>query len=284
MKWTFPVLCMLLWTITSCVSQSQHDKLKSEKEAITEERDRLKSELDEIKFGASNLLAEGKKFFDAKEFDQAREKLQSLVDKHPDRPESIEAKHMLSIVDEEQAWNKALVSDDISYVKIYREKYPKGKYATVAASRERDLKMLNMQKAYENAKSMNTSGAWESFLNEYPDHAEKSAIEKLIIRLKVQEIAGDSKTGKMPQFDQIGYEYSENSSVSIKNDTGCDLTVYYSGPDARIITIPIGSTRSLYLPSGNYSVAASACGENYAGTENLHGNYSSTFYISTYRY
>jgi hypothetical protein len=51
-----------------------------------------------------------------------------------------------------------------------------------------------------------------------------------------------------------------------------------------MITIPEGSTRSVSLSSGNYRVAATACGHNYAGSENLTGDYTSTFYISTTRY
>jgi len=78
--------------------------------------------------------------------------------------------------------------------------------------------------------------------------------------LEVEEIMGSSETGQMPSFDSYGSVYSSNSSVRITNNTGCDLTVRYSGVQAKIIEIPSGGTRTDYLASGSYKLAASACG------------------------
>jgi hypothetical protein len=141
-----------------------------------------------------------------------------------------------------------------------------------------------MQKAYDAASNQNTSYSWKKFLEDYPNHDEASVIRKRIIRLEVDEISGDRETGQMPTFNQYGSSYSSNSSVQITNNTGCELTVRYSGPDVEMIIIPEGGTRSVYLSSGNYKIAASACGANYAGTDSLHGEYGSTFYIRTTRY
>lgn len=268
----------------SCVSQSEHDKIVSEKDVIAQERDKLKQELEDIKFGAPNLLADGKKFYDAKDFTQSRQKFQKLLDKHPDMPQSIEAKKYLLNIDEEELWNSANTSDDISYSESYISKYPKGKYISKAVSRRSELKVLHMHKAYDAALSQNTSYGWKKFLEDYPNHDEAAAIRKKIIRLEVDEISGDRETGRIPTFSQYNSTYSSNSSVSITNNTGCELTVRYSGPDAEIVTIPSGGTRTVYLSSGSYKIAASACGANYAGTESLHGEYGSTFYITTSRY
>jgi hypothetical protein len=275
---------LLLVLISSCISQSEHDKVLSEKQAVEQERDKLKEELEEIKFGAPNLLSDGKKFYEAKEFSQARQKLQMLVDKHPDMPQSIEARKYLLNIDEEELWNQASNIDDISYSENYISKYPNGKYLSKAISRRNQLKILNMQKAYDTALSQNTSYAWKKFLEDYPDHIEASAIRKKIIRLEVDEISGDRETGQIPSFSQYNSGYSSSSSVQITNSTGCELTVRYSGPDAEMITIPVGGTRTVYLSSGSYKIAASACGANYAGTESLHGEYGSTFYITRSRY
>ena len=148
----------------SCVSQSEHDKIVSEKYAITQERDKLKQELEDIKFGAPNLLADGKKFYDAKDFTQSRQKFQVLLDKHPDMPQSIEAKEYLSNIDEEELWYNASTSDDISYSENYISKYSNGKYIGKAVSRRSELKILNMQKAYDVALGQNTSYGWKKFL------------------------------------------------------------------------------------------------------------------------
>src|SRR5688572_10707356 len=131
----------------SCVSQSEHDRVVSEKEAITQERDKLKQELEDIKFGAPNLLADGKRFYEAKDFSQARQKFQTLLEKHSEMSESIEAKIYLSNIDEEELWNRANTLDDISYSENYITKYPNGKYAVKAITRRNDLKILNMQKS-----------------------------------------------------------------------------------------------------------------------------------------
>lgn len=133
--------------------------------------------------------------------------------------------------------------------------------------------------SYEKAERENTSYAWKRFLDENPDHPNKKEISEKIIRLEVDEIFGDHQTGQMPSFDNYGTKRSSTSTVKITNDTGCELTVRYSGVEARILHIPDGDTQTIVLKSGDYRIAASACGANYAGSEDLHGDYGSTFYF-----
>jgi hypothetical protein len=268
----------------SCVSQSEHDKVVSSRDAIKEERDKLKEELNEIKFGAPSLLLEGKKFYQAKDFAEARNKFQTLVEKHPDMPQSIEAKKYLFEIDEEELWKSVSTSEDITFTEKYINDYPNGKYISKAKTRRTELRKLNMQTAYDAASNQNTSYAWKNFLEDYPDHDEASLIKERIIRLEVDEISGNRETREIPSFNQVGSSYASNSSVEITNNTGCELTVRYSGVDAKIIVISVGETRSVSLSSGSYKIAASACGANYAGVEDLQGEYRSTFYISTRRY
>jgi hypothetical protein len=203
---------------------------------------------------------------------------------HPDLPEVIECKKYLAVIDEEELWQTANNSIGISNVSYYIEKYSNGKYINQAISLKETLKIKNMQSAYESAELSNSSSAWREFLSEYPYHNEASSIKKKIIKLEVDEIYGDSETGKMPSFEQYNYGNSSSSTVKITNNTGCDLVVRYSGAEIEMITIPNGKTRSVSLSSGNYKVVATACGHNYAGLENLTGDYTSTFYISTTRY
>lgn len=277
-------LSLLSILLSACISESYHQKVVDERNSLSIENDSLKTELEEIKFGAPNLLSDGKQFYDAKEFSKAKEKFQTLVQKHPDMPQTIEAKKYLANIDEEELWQNALNSDEMSYTEDYIEKYPKGKYIGKANSRKNEIKTLNMQKAYDDASNSNSSYAWKRFLEDYPNHKNANSIKEKIIRLEVDEILGDRETGQMPSFNNYGSSYSSNSSVEISNNTGCSLTVRYSGPDARVIEIPTGGTRKVHLSSGSYKIAASACGANYAGTENLQGSYGSTFYISTSRY
>lgn len=270
--------------LCSCVSQSDYDRIASEKGNITQERDVLKAELNEIKFGAPNLLKDGKKFYEANDFIQSRQKFQMLVEKHPDLPESIEAKKYLANIDEAELWGQALGSEDIEISDRYIQNYPKGKFIAKASARRSELLELKKKKAYEYATSNNTSSTWKQFLEDYPNHDEAAAIRKRIIRLEVDEIFGDRATGQMPSFNQYNTGYSSISTVSITNNTGCVLTVRYSGPDVEMILIPVGGSKMVSLSSGSYKVAASACGANYAGSENLNSDYRSTFTISTTRY
>lgn len=281
------IFLLVFYTLTfccACVSKTDYEKVIAEKAAIIQDRDKLKKELEDIKFGAPNLLSDGKKFYEANEFTLAKNKFQMLVDKHPDLPHSIEAKKYLSNIEEEELWYKAKTSEDIFISESYLAKYPKGKYSDYANSRIIELKILNMQKEYDSALAQNTSYSWKKFLSNYPDHVEAFVIRKRIIMLEVDEISGNSQTGQIPSFNQYNSSYSSNSSVAITNNTGCELTVRYSGPDVEMITISSGGTRTVYLSSGNYKIAASACGANYAGTQSLQGEYGSTFYITTSRY
>ncbi len=261
--------------MSSCVSESEHNR-------IVEENNKLKTELEELKFGAPNLLADGKMFFEAKEYAQSRIKLQTLVDRHSNLPESIEARKLLVIIEEEELWQNVNNSNNINDVDRYIESYPKGKYISKARSRRSELKIQNMQQAYTDAVSRNSSYTWKKFLEDYPDHYEAESIKEKIIRLEVDEITNSSETGRMPSFNNYSSDYSSNSTVEITNNTGCNLTVRYSGPEAIMIEIPSGGTRTVYLSSGSYKIAASACGSNYAGNESLHGKYGSTFYIRRY--
>lgn len=279
MKTYYPYLLILSLLLSSCVSQDEYKK-------VIAENDQLKGELEDIRFGLPNLLADGKKFFEAKDLARAREKFQMVIDKYPDATQSIEARSHLAIIDEEELWQAAMTEENISTVERYINMYPKGKYVAKAQVRKNQLKKLNMDRAYDYASDRNTSDAWRSFLETYPNHSAAASIKEKIIRLEVDEISNDRSTGVMPSFDSYSGGYSSSSSVAITNDTRCTLTVRYSGPEARSIDIPAGSTRTVYLTSGEYKIAATACGSNYAGMERLSGTYKSTFYIvtSSYRY
>ena len=58
-------------SITACVPESEHNKVVSERNELAIKNDSLKKELEGIKFGAPNLLSDGKAFYDANEFIKA---------------------------------------------------------------------------------------------------------------------------------------------------------------------------------------------------------------------
>jgi len=263
--------------LISCGSDTE--RIKAE-----QQRDALAKQLEEIKYGAPNLLSDAQKFYQTGDLQNAKTKLYELQSRHGDRPEAAEGRLLLQEIEEQETWNKALSSEELYSTQTYLDKYSNGKYSKFAKTRLSELKIANEERAFENAQQANSSRIWKRFLEDYPNHPQSKSIRKKIIDLEVDEIFGDRTTGRLPSFDKIGGGYSSTSSISIKNDTGCGLTVRYSGPETRMVEIPAGGTRNVNLSSGSYRIAASACGANYAGTEQLFGEYSSSYYISRSRY
>lgn len=137
---------------------------------------------------------------------------------------------------------------------------------------------------YSTAKTINTSDGWRKFKEDNPDYKNIKEIDDNIIRAEVNEIATNSETGSMPQSEKISDGNFKISKIEVENNTSCDLTLRYSGVDAKMIVISPNSKSKIIVKSGSYTVAATACGYNYAGRENLNGNYSVVYYITTTRY
>lgn len=137
---------------------------------------------------------------------------------------------------------------------------------------------------YSTAKSQNTSDGWKKFLQENPNYKNKKEIEENIIRAEVNEIANNRETGAMPESEKTSKGNFKVSTIDVENDTSCDLTLRYSGTDAKIINIPPNSKKIVSVTSGKYTVAATACGFNYAGRETLNGDYSVVYYITSTTY
>lgn len=143
---------------------------------------------------------------------------------------------------------------------------------------------INEPLTYDEVKNSYSIHEIKQFIRENPNHEKIDDLERRIIDLEVENIFNDKNTGQMPSSEKVSYGTSTISGISIKNDTSCDLTIRYSGPESKIITISPNKTKSINLKSGSYRIAASACGYNYAGSENLNGEYTSSYYISSSRY
>ncbi|WP_286859412.1 MULTISPECIES: hypothetical protein [Sphingobacterium] len=74
------------------ISQEKYERLKAENET-------LKSELNEFKYGSSNMLSNAKKMIAGKSFENAKSELSSLLEKHPDSKEANEVKELLKDID-----------------------------------------------------------------------------------------------------------------------------------------------------------------------------------------
>lgn len=273
-------IAFTLIIFSSCVSQDEYDKLKNE-------NSELKEELDEVKFGADRLLKQAKDFYANKQFDKALEKINLLIDKHNESPEAGEGRKLQLLINKEKeeiaelsVWNN-IIDNDTTSINNYINHYPEGKYINQARMRYAQA-IANLETtAYEYAVQQNTSFAWRAFLETYPNRLDIADINRKIIQLEIAEIQKNSDVSPIPSSYQTDYGYSENSSVIITNNTNYTLTVRYSGPTVTSISIPPNGTQTVYLQSGTYQVGATAGNASCAGTENLHGSYTSSYRIRT---
>lgn len=138
--------------------------------------------------------------------------------------------------------------------------------------------------SFSEAEQLNTVDGWKKFLTDHPEYEDKDEISDKIIRAEVDEIMKNKDTGQMPTSEKTRGGNQAFSSIIVDNNTSCDLTLRYSGTDAKKIIIPPNSEQKISLQSGQYNVAATACGHHYAGSEVLSGDYEVVYYITTVRY
>lgn len=74
------------------VSQNEYDTLKAENE-------KLKQEIEDLKYGPAKLLSLAKVYLDNKDFNKGKSELQTLLDKHPSSQQAAEAKQLIVIAD-----------------------------------------------------------------------------------------------------------------------------------------------------------------------------------------
>ena len=258
----------ILFSLNSCVLQSDYDRL-------SEENKELREQLDELENGAVRLYGQAVEFSKNNELEKAEEKLKILFNRHSETDESKKGR-ILAIQIKNQ---KIEIADKSSYKKALS--------TNTLESLEKNIALVikeNEQKDYENALTTTSPYTLEEFISKYPNHKSVKSFRKKLIDLEVNQIYGDRNTGQLPSFDRNSSSNSSYSVIEIENDTQCNLVVRYSGADTKMIEIPAGATKSISMSSGTYRIAASACGSNYAGTENLQGSYSTKYYITTTRF
>jgi hypothetical protein len=280
----FAILFLLSISLYSCVSQDDYNK-------VQQENSLLKYELDDIKYGSDRLLKQATDYFNNNQLDSAEAKLNLLISKHNETKEAQEGRKILAKlstarikVEDLNSWKSAEESNEISTIESYISSHPNGKYLALASQKIKTLTKENEQTAYNNAVSVNTPNVWTKFIEDYLDRYDIDEIKKKIIKAEITEIRSSSNVSSLPSSYQTDNVYSENSTVRITNNTGYLLTVRYSGPDVTSVAIPAGGTRTVYLLSGTYQVGATAGSASCGGTESLHGNYTSSYTITTSTY
>lgn len=181
-------------------------------------------------------------------------------------------------------WEKVSEENTPAAYQEFLKSYPNSTYSSMAELKLKDLEGL----AWNVAMQENTLEAYNSFLQEFPDGVYSEEVQKRIVDLEVDAIfSGDY--GKMPSMNRsyAGDGYSNENEIEIYNNTSYNLTVYYSGPESKKITMVPKETIRTKLVNGNYRVAASVDASgigNYAGKEKLEGGYYDIEYYIVTRY
>ncbi len=104
---------IFLTIVSSCgVPQADYDKLKVENE-------RLKTELDECKFGAERITAAVEKAYLEKKYSLARQNIEILYEKHPESPKNKEFKELLKTIEKEElAENKRKEAEEKERIRL----------------------------------------------------------------------------------------------------------------------------------------------------------------------
>ena len=171
------LLLFILVSMFGCVSETEYQKALVENE-------NLKAEIQELRFGIPNLLKDSKKMYELGDFAAAKEKIEMLVQKHPNATETLEAKKMLPAIEEELLWDRIEKSDNLNLVEEYRDNYPKGKYSKKVYSKKKEIITKIDRSAYDIAKSQNTISAFKSYLNDFPKGKHRSKVREKIRVIK----------------------------------------------------------------------------------------------------
>jgi len=201
-------ISFLMTLLTNCggVSQKEYDSLKAENE-------KLKVEIEDLKFGPDKLLSQAKVYIDSKDFINAKSELQTLLDKHPASQQSTEAKILMTSVE------NGIKEQKLAEEKALAEKERKEKERLANATKK-------MSKKYDDVNEITwyrdkSSPAYVNY-NGFYAYIGQSNGSKPWLRLAIQYAADDwlfieSYTIKV---DGKTYTISENSYGEIKTDNG----------------------------------------------------------------
>lgn len=97
----FLFVALLFFTGCNDDLKKEVDTLKQENLSLVTENNNFKKEIDELKNGAPRLFAIAKTNFDNKNFSESAKLFNTLIEKHPSSSESVEAKKLIQIAEQE---------------------------------------------------------------------------------------------------------------------------------------------------------------------------------------
>lgn len=201
-------ICFILTGLWGCggVSQNEYNALKVENE-------KLKNEIENLKFGPDKLLSQAKVYIDNRDFYQAQIELQTLIEKHPASPQSIKAKSFLKDVE--------------NYIKQLKLAEEKAKVEIQSKEKERLANATKkMSKKYDDVNEVTwyrdkSSPAYVNY-NGFFAYIGQSNGGKPWLRLAIHYAADDWLfiESYIIKVDGRTYTISEDSYGEIKTDNG----------------------------------------------------------------
>ena len=186
---------------------------KNEYEALKAENEKLKQEIEDLKFGPDKLLAQGKLYLDDKDFSKSKSELQTLLDKHPASNQAIEAKQLINTVE------KGIKEQELAAEKAKAEAEKNEKERLANATKK-------MNKKYDDVNEITwyrdkTSPAYVNY-NGFYSYIGQSEGSKPWLRLAIQYAADDWLFIEryIIKVDGKTYTISEDSYGEIKTDNG----------------------------------------------------------------
>ena len=85
--------------------------------------------------------------------------------------------------------------------------------------------ILEIELTFENALSTSSITDLKKFIENNPNRSNADVLRKRLIDLEVDAIYYDENTGEMPKSDLVQNTNLSSSSISISNDTSCELIV-----------------------------------------------------------
>lgn len=188
------------------VSQNEYDTLKAENE-------KLKQEIEDLKFGPDKLLSQAKLYIESKDFSKAKVELQNLIEKHSASQQATEAKQLLVIADNGIKEEKALEEKAI----IEKEKAEKDRLANATKKMRVKVDDMNDVTWYYDK----TSPQYTNY-NGFYAYIGTSKGSKPWLRLVIQYAADDWLFIEkyIIKVDGETYNITEESYGEIKTDNG----------------------------------------------------------------
>jgi hypothetical protein len=194
--------------LASCVGvpQQEYDLLKVENE-------KLKLEIEDLKFGPDKLLSQAKVYIENKDFIKAKTEIQSLLDKHSTSQQAIEAKILLT-----EVYN-GIKEQELAEEKAIAENKRKEKERLANATKKMSKKYDDVNEIYWYRDK--SSPAYVNY-NGFFAYIGQSNESRPWLRLAIQYAADDWLFIEKYTIKVDGKTYSivENSYGEIKTDHG----------------------------------------------------------------